>query len=136
MHYYPVILPNINKNKLTRFKKYSAETTMLYSDEGLFQVKTGKLYQVHFIDDNNSYKKKIGPVQFICDNSQIKWSPSNKLPYNFVRKDIMVNCYEKNSIKLYIEETNGKPTHIYFYIKDTSLHEIENEIEEILKLCV
>ena len=63
MHYYPTILPHVNKSKLERYKKYSSPTTMLYSNEGMFQVKSGKLYQVHFKDDENSVQKILESVR-------------------------------------------------------------------------
>lgn len=134
MHYYPCILPHINKSNLTKYKKYTASTTMLYSNEGLFQVKSGKLYQVHFKDDASSCKKKIGQTQFICDNSAISWTPSNKLPYDYLRKDITSHCYENGSLKLYIEEYEGKINHIYFFVKDTSIYKIEEEIAAMVEM--
>ena len=135
MHYYPTILPHVNKSKLERYKKYSSPTTMLYSNEGMFQVKSGKLYQVHFKDDENSVQKNIGKCKVICDNSYITWTPSNKLPYDFIRKDVTVNCYVNGSLKMYIEETDGKVSHLYFYVKDTNIYNIEEEIADMLELC-
>lgn len=136
MHYYPQILPHVNKSKLEKFKKYSSPTIMLYSNEGLFQVKSGKLYQVHFKDDHNSVEKKIGQNRFVCDNSEIIWTPSNKLPYDYERKDVLLNCYVKGSLKMYVEETKGKVSHVYFYVKDPSLYGIEEEINELLNLAM
>ena len=107
---------------------------MLYSNEGMFQVKSGKLYQVHFKDDENSVQKKIGNHKFICDNSLITWTPSNKLPYKFIRKDLMLSCYVNGSLKMYIEETEGKVTHLYFYVKDTNIYNIEEEISDMIEL--
>lgn len=133
MHYYPTILPHVNRSKIEKYKKYSSPTTMLYSNEGLFQVKSGKLYQVHFKDDENSSEKRINGVRFVCDNSEVKWTPSNKLPYHYVRKDITLSCYENGSLKLYIEEEKGKTTHMYFYVKNTNLYGIEEEISEMFK---
>ena len=135
MHYYPTILPHVNKSKLERYKKYSSPTTMLYSNEGMFQVKSGKLYQVHFKDDENSVQKNIGKCKVVCDNSYITWTPSNKLPYDFIRKDITVNCYVNGSLKMYIEECGGNVTHLYFYVKDTNIYNIEEEIGNMLELC-
>jgi hypothetical protein len=132
MHYYPLILPYINKSKLVKFKKYSAKSTLLYSDEGLFQVKGGKLYQVHFIDDENSFKKKLGTHEFMCDDSKIEWSLCNKLPYEFERRDIINHCYEKGSLKLYLEEFEGNIVNLYFYVKDIQIYGIEDDIIEML----
>ena len=132
MHYYPLILPYINKSKLEKFKKYTARTTLLYSDEGMFQIKGGKLYQVHFVDDENSFRKKLGSCEFICDDSKIEWTPSNKLPYEFDRRDTINHCYEKGTLKLYIEECEGRIEHIYFYVKDTQIYGIEEDIMEML----
>ena len=134
MHYYPTILPHVNKSKLEMYKNYSSSTTMLYSNEGLFQVKSGKLYQVHFKDDERYIKKNIGKYKFVCDNSSITWKPSNKLPYEFIRKDIIVNCYVNGSIKMYIEECDGNVSHVYFYVKDSNIYNIEEEISNMVEL--
>ena len=133
MYFYPTVLPNLNRKKLKSLEKYSSQSTLLYSDEGLFQVKNGKLYQVHFIDDENAKRKNIGTNNFICDNSEIKWTSSNKLPFSFKRKDIMVYCYEKGSVKLYIEEDNEKPSNVYFYVKDESIYGIEDDIAQMME---
>ena len=133
MYFYPEKIPLIDISKIKHLKKYTNNTTMLYSSEGLFQIKSGKLLKVHFNDDKNTFKKCIGSTNFICDNSDIIWTPCNKIPYNFKKKEIVVNCYEKGNAKLYLELINDRINHIYFYIKDPSLYGTENDIIDILK---
>lgn len=132
-HYYPKQLPFIKKENLNKYKIYSKPSTLLYSDEGLYQVKDAKLYQVHFNDDLDDEIIKIGNIEFVCDNSKIIWSSVNKLPYNFKRRDILVTCYELGSVKMYIEEENNICKHVYFFVKDKNIYGIENDISYLIQ---
>ena len=133
MYFYPTVLSNINKKKLKPLEKYSSRSTMLYSDEGLFQIKNEKIFQVHFIDDVRAKCMKIGDNNFVCDDSEINWTQSNKLPYSFKRKDIMVYCYEKGSVKMYIEEVKDQTNHVYFYVKAQNIYGVEDDIAEMME---
>ncbi len=135
MHYYPSILPHINIDKLRakkNIKCHKSETTMLYSSEGMFQIRKGQLYQVHFHDDENSEKCRINGVDYICDKSKIIWSPSNKLPYDFERRDITELCFERGSVKFYVNLWNGKIIHCFFSIKSLDILDIEQDIAELM----
>lgn len=132
MYYYPKILPIINLSKLNEIKHRKSETTMLYSSEGLFQIRKGNLYQVHFLDSIQSEKRKINAVEYICDDSIISWSPSHKLPFEFNRSDIIEFCYEYGSVKFYVHQCEGKIIHAFFYIKDDNIYEIEEDIANLM----
>jgi hypothetical protein len=135
MHYYPCILPYINTDKLKAKKNvkcHKSETTMLYSSEGMFQIRKGQLYQVHFQDDEHSEKRKINGVDYVCDNSNIVWSSCNKLPYDFERRDITELCFERGSVKFYVNECKGKIIHCFFSIKSQNILDIEQDIAELM----
>ena len=135
MHYYPFTLPHINLDNLRRknIKHYKNNLTLLHSSEGHFQVRKGQIFQVHFNDDENSVKKNINGMDFICDSSTVVWTPSNKLPYEFIRKEITETCFELGSVKFYIHDENGKIVHCYFSIKDNQIHDIEEDISHLMK---
>jgi len=134
LYYYPTQIPvSIDKSKLNTLKNHTYTTTLLYSSEGMFQIRKGKLYSVHFEDDNDSKTVKLGDVNYIVDKSNIKWSSVDKLPYDFIRKDTNVTCYEKDSLKFYIEETENKISHMYFFVKDPNFYGINNDIIEFMR---
>ena len=137
MYYYPKILPlRINKNRLvnskdTRVSSYTQTT--LYSQEGIYHIKKGKLYTVHFNDSLNSVKNIINNDEYISDTSDIVLSPSQKLPYEFIKQDIMVTVYEKGSVKMVIEEAKDKLMHIYFEVKNNDIYGVHEDINELMK---
>ena len=134
LYYYPSEIPNhVDKTKLNHISNKTYSTTMLYSNEGMFQIQKGKLYSVHFNDDITSKKIKIDNKEYITDETEIQWKPCNKLPYDFLRKDITVNCYEKGSIKMYLEEFNNCVIHMYFFVKDRNIHGIHEDIQELMR---
>jgi len=135
MHYYPCILTHINTEKLRAKKNvkcHKSETTLLYSSEGMFQLRKGQLYQVHFQDDENSEKRRINGIDYICDKSNIIWTPCNKLPYDFERRDITEICFERGSVKFYINECGGKLVNCFFSIKSQDILDIEEDIAELM----
>ena len=134
MYYYPVSVPEkINKNKLQGIKVSNYKTSMLYSSEGIFQLKKGRIYRVHYTDDSSSKTIMIGKTKYVCDRSETKWTESHKIPYQFVRKEITATCYEVGSVKMYIEEDKEKVSHIYFYVSDINIYGIENDIQELMR---
>lgn len=138
MKYYPTLLPyvNIEKLKSKNIKSKVSSTTMLYSPEGIFQIRNGQLYQVHFKDALENTKCKIKGVEYIRDDSEIIWTPSSKLPYNFERRDITETCFERGSVKFYVLKNNEqKMTHCYFQIKDPNILDIEKDIGEMMSLA-
>ena len=134
MYYYPVSLPEkINKDKLQGIKVSNYKTCMLYSSEGIFQIKKGRIYRVHYTDDCSSKKITIGKTKYVCDRSETKWTESHKIPYKFVRKELAVTCYEVGSVKMYIEECKEKVSHIYFYVSESNIYGVENDIQELMR---
>jgi hypothetical protein len=137
LYYYPKVLPlRINKNRLvnskdTRVSSYTQTT--LYSQEGIYHIKKGKLYTVHFNDSLNSVKNIINNDEYISDTSDIVLSPSQKLPYEFIKQDIMVTVYEKGSVKMVIEEAKDKLMHIYFEVKNNDIYGVHEDINELMK---
>ena len=137
LYYYPNILPlRINKNRLvnskdTRVSSYTQTT--LYSQEGIYHIKKGKLYTVHFNDSLNSVKNIINNDEYISDTSDIVLSPSQKLPYEFIKQDIMVTVYEKGSVKMVIEEAKDKLMHMYFEVKNNDIYGVHEDINELMK---
>jgi len=137
LYYYPKILPlRINKNRLvnskdTRVSSYTQTT--LYSQEGIYHIKKGKLYTVHFNDSLNSVKNIINNDEYISDTSDIVLSPSQKLPYEFIKQDIMVTVYEKGSVKMVIEEAKDKLMHMYFEVKNNDIYGVHEDINELMK---
>lgn len=137
LYYYPKILPlRINKNRLvnskdTRVSSYTQTT--LYSQEGIYNIKKGKLYTVHFNDSLNSVKNIINNDEYISDTSDIVLSPSQKLPYEFIKQEIMVTVYEKGSVKMVIEEAKDKLMHIYFEVKNNDIYGVHEDINELMK---
>lgn len=134
MYYYPVSLPGkINKDKLQAIKETRYKTQMLYSKEGIFQLKKGRLYRVHYTDDCASKKITIGNTKYLCDRSETKLTESYKIPYNFIRKEIAVTCYEVGSVKMYIEEHKDRLSQIYFYVSDSNIYGVENDIQDLMR---
>ena len=137
LYYYPKVLPlRINKNRLvnskdTRVSSYTQTT--LYSQEGIYHIKKGKLYTVHFNDSLNSVKNIINNDEYISDTSDIVLSPSQKLPYEFIKQDIMVTVYEKGSVKMIIEETKDKFMHMYFEVENNDIYGVHEDINELMK---
>jgi hypothetical protein len=133
MYIYPCNLPKVNKKKLSHFKSHTYTSSMLYSTEGLFMIKKNKLCQLHFKDDTQAIKKRIMDTDFIYDDSEIQYSNSHKIPYEFIRRDIIVTCYDMGSIKCYMEETDGILSHLYFRISDKNIFGIEEDINEFIQ---
>ena len=137
LYYYPTILPpKINKSKLqnlkyTNFTSYTQ--TILYSDEGIFQIKSGKLYTVHFNDSSSSHKVVINNDEYISDTSDIILSPCQKLPFDFIKKKYDVTSYEKGSIKMIVQEYKNELKHLYFEIKNNNIYGIHDDIKELIK---
>ena len=137
LYYYPKILPlRINKNRLvnskdTRVSSYTQTT--LYSQEGIYHIKKGKLYTVHFNDSLNSVKNIINNDEYISDTSDIVHSQSQKLPYEFIKQDIMVTVYEKGSVKMIIEEAKDKLMNMYFEVKNNDIYGVHEDINELMK---
>lgn len=133
LYYYPKEFPRtIDKNKLNTMKYHKYNSIMLYSNEGMFQVRKGKIYSIHFDDDTNSKTIRLENVDYVVDKTEIKWTPSEKLPYEFIRKDTDVTCYECGSVKFYIEESNNKIIHMYFFVKDEKIYGVHNDIQDIM----
>lgn len=134
LYYYPKEFPRqVDKSKLDSMKFHKYNAVMLYSNEGMFQVRNGKIYSVHFQDDTNSKTIILDGLNYVVDKTEIKWTPSEKLPYDFIRKDTSVTCYECGSIKFYIEERNDKVIHMYFFIKDEKIYGVHNDIQDIMR---
>lgn len=143
LYYYPKVLPlRINKNRLvnskdTRVSSYTQTT--LYSQEGIYHIKKGKLYTVHFNDSLNSVKNIINNDEYISDTSDIVLSLSQKLPYEFIKQDIMVTVYEKGSVKMVIEEAEeakeakDKLMNMYFEVKNNDIYGVHEDINELMK---
>ncbi len=138
MYYYPCELPKqINKKKIERYKKYSNKVTTLYSPEGIFQIKGHRLMQTHFKDDHKAFQTDINNIAFICDNSEMKNTQVNKIPFEFEMHSRMVTCYEKGSLQMFVEEdeTQKDIENLYFIIKQSSIFGIEKEMTDLLSLA-
>lgn len=140
MFYYPDIkLPgNINDSKLQSIDHKCYKITMLYSSEGIFQVKNAKLWSVFYLDDDNNNtitKTTIDNIDYVTDKSDIKFKISNKIPYEFTRRDLNITEYSKGSVTLYIERTIGddKVTNLYFNIKNQNIYGIHDDIKELMR---
>lgn len=134
VYYYPLSFPNaIDKNSLGLFKQHTYLSTMLYSNEGIFKIKKNKLYTIHFIDDNCPINTTIDDITYYIDKSIIQYTLCNKLPYDFIKKDMVVTCYDGGSVKLYIEEKDNEIHQIYFDVKDENIYEIQEEISNLMR---
>ena len=134
LYYYPSEIPkHVDKTKLDGISNKTYRTTMLYSNEGMFQIQKGKLYSVHFNDDIDSKKITIDNKEYMSDKTEIIWKLCDKLPYEFLRRDINVFCYEKGSIKMYLEESDNSIIHMYFFVKDSNIHGIHDDIQELMR---
>lgn len=134
--YYPVTIPEfINKNKLNVENHNSYNVIMMYSEEGIFEVKKDKLSAIHFIDDEQSRSLVIDSIKYRVDNSILKRKRCNKIPHKYIQKNIVVTCYQVGSVKLYIEEgrDDGKISQLYFVVRDDSVYGIHDDIQELMR---
>jgi len=134
--YYPITIPEfINKNKLNIENHSTYNVIMMYSVEGIFEVKKDKLSAIHFIDDEQSRIMVIDNIKYRTDNSKIKRKKCNKLPHKYIQKNIVVTCYQKGSVGLYIEMSpdDGKISQLYFVVRDDNIYGIHDDIQELMR---
>jgi hypothetical protein len=136
MYLHPTTIPQINKKKLDKFKNKNETIVKLYSNEGIYQIKNNKLYKIYYIDDEKSNSNiTLNSQHFIVDNSEIKYIYSNKIPFNFKKKTLLITTYETSNCKIIIEEDNNRNIlNVYFYVKDPSIYEFKNEIKNFLEI--
>jgi hypothetical protein len=134
VYYYPVSIPNsIDKKSFTTLKQNTYTSTMLYSNEGIFQIKKNKLYAIHFSDDEYPKNITIDDIKYSTDKTITHMTPCNKLPYDFIEKDILVTCYEVGSVKLYIEEEDDEISNLYFDVKDENIYGIQEDVSNLMR---
>lgn len=133
MNYYPSVLPHINLDKIKKMKHKSTRTTMLYSDEGIFRIKQNQLDKLHYKDADHTEKRKLKGIEFVCDNSKTITTGVQKLPYTFERREFNEIRIEQGSVKMYIHESKGKVSHIWFYIHNQQIHNIEDDIIKLME---
>lgn len=136
MYYYPVTIPKVNIMKLKhnpQVKHKTYKTTMLYSNEGIFQIRDNHLFRTYFDDDDTGGEmKKINGVELVWDKTKVHWIPTNKIPYNYEKREISISVFEKPAVKMYVEEYKGRFNHIYFYVKTPGVYGVDEEIAEFL----
>ena len=135
MYYYPTALSKLNTDKLSQYiKPTTFNIIMLYSDEGVFKLKNETVYRQHFGMENTNYKHfKIADTEFICDNSEVLDVKTHKLPFDFEQYDISVFCFEKGSVKFFVQKNNDIVIHSYFHVKHHDTYGIEDDIDKIIK---
>lgn len=129
-YYYPLSLPVLDLDKIERYCDKKEKIIRLYSDEGIFQVKKSKIFRIHYIDDETNGKRmKVGKWDFVSDDSKIILNLSNKIPYNFEKREFTI--YKKGLMTIEIQKS--KVANMYFTVDSPEIHGIEEDIINCMK---
>ena len=110
------IIKNINYDNLEQYKRKEIYEQYLYSSEGIFKILDKTINKMDIYDSvyNNI---TINNINFIIDNSSIKYIFYDKIPYDhkMVKKTLLTySLSEKSKNILIIEKTNNIVTDMYF----------------------
>ena len=75
------LIKNINYDKLEPYKRNNKDELYLYSVEGIFKITKQDILKLEIFDCNLN-DVLIDNIDFIMDNSSIKYHTSNKIPYD------------------------------------------------------
>lgn len=114
------------------------ESHLIYSNEGLFEIKGDKIYKKKIVDENTE-KNKIDNHEIILDKSRIKNTYTvSQIPYNHIFKKMLIKTYslrDKSRIKLIIEMNEDKIEDIYLSTQELLLtHSLKEDILTFLSV--
>ena len=117
-----IYMPNIdiskiNCNTLTQYLQSTKYSMKIYTMNGIFEFKGGKLYKANIIDAEVE-RKYINNTHFLIDNSYYKFNfEQYQLPIDHVVEKINISQYilrKKAKLSLNIERIDNKIVDVYF----------------------
>ena len=116
---------------LTQFKPVNTTEKKLYTNEGIYEIRDNKIYNLDILDKEIE-ELIIYDNHLILDNSEINLVLCFRIPNFFIEKTIKKSIYTLDNIDLVIEKENNLQDEMYFEIKNkTDLEKLSTFLSAI-----